>query len=785
VGPHASFEDLGRATEEAIDALTRALALVTDPRARATIEFNLGVAHRARPAGDAADNHERAIEWFSRSVASCDPDRQPQDWARAKNALGVAWHERLHGDPTANRLQAIEQLEQALAVRRTLGDGDYTAATLTNLANVYHRLGGADRTAHIEIAIGYYRQALELLHEDNVESRAVVLTNLSQALLDRPGGQRAVNIDDAIAAIEEAASLRTDPSEVHADRLTLANALGLKLTGSRAENLEAAIALVEDVVAYREQHESPARRASAYNSRGILYARRIRGGRAENIEEAVASYRRALQIYTRQEHPDDRAGALNNLATVLRSRPSGDRARNEDEAIDALEEALSIYTREDFPYEWAGTMANLATAFFERTSGDRNDNIDAAIAANEAALTIRRREDLPWDWAATRFNLGQNLWRRHRGDRRRNLQAAADALEDALSVRARESAPDEWAAAQSMLAVVYDELAELGERPLDDAIRAYQNALSVYKPDRFPAEARANANNLAGALLKAGRHADAAVTATAGIAAAELLYAAAQTEDGRRHELDENARLYRIAAEAALALETPPGDVFTLAEQGRGRLLGDWLAMTAAPAPAGVDPVALAAEAAQVEALRDALVAARGTASSHERVAAAAAVSSARGRLEQIWTEIEGSPGGAAWVARRRGERLEARALQAWLSAQPDRVHRRCRRIWHERRALRDLPPRGRRVAGAAARRGRRRRRAVGAPREVESDRRRVAGACAGPVARRHHAALRRPSRRTARRAMARVPGVRPPGVGAVPDRVRADRGGGRAPRRP
>ena len=143
-------------------------------------------------------------------------------------------------------------------------------------------------------------------------------------------------------------------------------------------------------------------------------------------------------------------------------------------------------------------MSNLGTAYFERTTGDRNDHIDSSIAAYRAALEIRREETLPWEWAQTQFNLGQAFWRRYRDDRVANLNAAVDALAATLRVRTRDRHPDEWAATQSMLAVVYDELAELREVHDHPALEAYEAALSVYQPDTFPSEARANANNLAG-----------------------------------------------------------------------------------------------------------------------------------------------------------------------------------------------------------------------------------------------------------------------------------------------
>ena len=645
-----------------------------DRQARGTVIFNLGVCFKRRIAGDTVDNADRALSSFQEALGMRDRETEAMEWARVQNAVGVAWQERRAGDPAENKREAIRALQSALDVRRELGDGDYLASTLTNLANVRVSIGGEERSANLEQAIAEYREALALLDPANLETRGAVLINLATSLLDLPGPDRAGNIDAAIAAVEEALPLRADDHELHAAKLILANALGLKLTGVKSQSLERAIALVDEVIAYRLEHESAERQASAYNSRGILYARRIRGGRAENIEQALISYRRALAVYTAEAYPADRAGTLNNLASVLRARPLGEKAANEHEAIAALTEALGIYTRETDPYLWAGTMSNLGTAYFERTTGDRNDHIDSAIAAYLAALEVRREETLPWEWAQTQFNLGQAFWRRYRDDRVANLNAALDALAATLRVRTRDRHPDEWAGTQSMLAVVYDELAELGELDNDAPLEAYEAALSVYQPDTFPSEARANANNLAGLLLRTDQAEKALDAAGIGLRAAELLYAAAATEEGREHELDENARLYRLATEAALDAGRPASEVFELGEAGRGRLLGDWLSAADLTAPPRIPKHLITEEARARAGLRESLIEARQAASDEQRTLAARRAAGSRRDLERLWGEMETHPDAAAFLAERRGAGLTAKRMQAWLDGQPGRA---------------------------------------------------------------------------------------------------------------
>jgi CHAT domain-containing protein len=681
VGLVAQANDLlgvvGAQREEAIDAaitaLDEALALLLPGQrsARGTVLMNLGVAYRARLLGDPADNRDRAVDFFRQALDLRDRQSEPAEWARVQNGLGVALHECLHGDPLDNGREAHGALEAALDVRRQLGDADEQAISLSNLANVESRLAGRERSQHVEDAIAHYREALELLHPDNHETRAAILLNLSFALLDRSVGYRGENIEQAVAALERALTVGLDEGGRGSARLALASALGLRTIGAKADNLERAIGLAEEELDRRSREESPERQAAAANGLGILYGRRIRGGRADNLERAVALHRTALAVYSPERYPRDRAGALNNLATALRARHLGDQRGNEEETIRALREALVVYTRADDPYSWAGTMSNLGTALFERRTGDLATHIDGAIKAYEQALEVRTENEHPWDWAATRFNLGQALWRRHHRDRSGDLLAAANALKDSLRVRTPQRSPDEWAASQSMLAVVLDELAERGEADIAAAERAYRRALEVYQADRFPFEARANANNLAGLLLREDRAGEALAVAREGLRAAELLYLAAPTEEGREVELDDNARLYRIAAEAAMLDGQPDAEVFALAEAGRARLLVDWLAAGQLPTPATLDGEDLHSERNLALRLRDMLHQARELGDAPDREGAVAAARQLREELNGVWARLEGQPGGAGYVALRRGQPATASQLQSWLDGQP------------------------------------------------------------------------------------------------------------------
>ena len=146
------------------------------------------------------------------------------------------------------------------------------------------------------------------------------------------------------------------------------------------------------------------------------------------------------------------------------------------------------------------------------------------------------------------------------------------------------------------------------------------------------------------------------------------------TEEGREHELDENARLYRLATEAALDAGRAATEAFELGEAGRARLLGDWLSAADLTAPPRI-PQHLITEEAQARArLRESLIEARQAASDEQRTLAIRRAAGSRRDLERLWGEMESHPDGAAFVAERRGAGLTAERLQAWLDGQPGRA---------------------------------------------------------------------------------------------------------------
>jgi CHAT domain-containing protein len=175
--------------------------------------------------------------------------------------------------------------------------------------------------------------------------------------------------------------------------------------GQRAINMELAIAAYEQVLEVMTRAAMPVEWATAQMNLATAYYSRIRGDRAENLELAIAAYEQVLEVMTRAAMPVEWAQAQMNLATAYYSRIRGDRAENLELAIAAYEQVLEVRTRAAMPVEWATAQMNLALAYYSRIRGDRAENLEQAIAAYEQVLEVRTRAAMPVEWATAQMNL--------------------------------------------------------------------------------------------------------------------------------------------------------------------------------------------------------------------------------------------------------------------------------------------------------------------------------------------------------------------------------------------
>ncbi|MBZ0302630.1 MAG: CHAT domain-containing protein, partial [Anaerolineae bacterium] len=216
-----------------------------------------------------------------------------------------------------------------------------------------------------------------------------------------------------------------------------------RIRGDRADNIERAIAAYQQALTVRTQSAMPAEWAETMMNLATAFADRIRGDRADNIEQAIAVYQQALTVMTQSDVPVKWAQTMNNLANAYRNRIRGDRADNIEQAIAACQQALTVMKQSTMRVEWAETMMNLAAAFAERIRGDRADNIEQAIAAYQQTLIVMTRSDMPVRWATIMNNLGVVHYSRIRGDEAENVEQAIYYYQQALEVWTREAFPME------------------------------------------------------------------------------------------------------------------------------------------------------------------------------------------------------------------------------------------------------------------------------------------------------------------------------------------------------
>jgi tetratricopeptide (TPR) repeat protein len=313
--------------------------------------------------------------------------------------------------------------------------------------------------------------------------RGTLLNGLGDSYLQFRGGNRADNLEKAIAAYEVALTVRTHetfPRDWAGTRRNLAAAYRERVRGDHADNLEKAIAHFEAALTVFTYEAFPRDWADTQHDLGIAHSQRIRGDRAENVERAIASYQAALTVRTREVSPIAWAATQHNLAIAYWQRIRGDHPDNLEKAIAAYEAALTVRTREAFPRDWAATEYDLAIAYSDRVRGDHADNLEKSIAASEAALTVFNRETSLEDWGHAQEMLANVYRERLRGDPADNLENAIAHYEVALTGFTRESSPRDWSRIHSVLADAYQRRIR-GERAdnFENAIAASEAALTV------------------------------------------------------------------------------------------------------------------------------------------------------------------------------------------------------------------------------------------------------------------------------------------------------------------
>ena len=401
----------------------------------------------------------------------------------------------------------LEVLPQVVTqiLQKTQGGELFYITTLVNFGNLIGQFPSNTYWLNREISIVAYEQALQILAKADFLQTwkfwAQTQSNLALAYILRICGERADNLERAIAACEQVLQVYTRsafPEEWAQTQNNLAIAYTARVLGEKADNLERAIAAYEQALEVRTCNAFPEDWAHTQHNLAIAYTARLQGEKAENLERAITACEQALQIRKRNAFPEQWAQTQTVLASAYTDRICGERAENLERAIAACEQALEVHTRDGFPEQWTQVQNTLAIAYTDRIHGERADNLERAIAAYEQSLEVRTSDALPEQWAQTQGNLALAYASRIRGERAENLERAIAACEQALQIHTRDAFPEEWARMQNNLGLFYADRTG-GERAenLERAIAAYEQALEVRTRNAFPVKWAQTQHNLA------------------------------------------------------------------------------------------------------------------------------------------------------------------------------------------------------------------------------------------------------------------------------------------------
>jgi tetratricopeptide (TPR) repeat protein len=353
------------------------------------VDFNIYI--NEFPLGSIAINKELAIKSCELGLTVLTFRDYPNNWARIKNSLGIAYSDRIRGERADNLETVIACYQEAFKVYTFAAFPEYWATTQGNLGTAYS---------------------------------------------DRIRGERADNLESAIACYQEALKVSTFtafPYNWAMTQMNLGSAYQERIRGERADNLEAAIACYQEALKVYTFTAFPYNWAMTQMNLGSAYQERIRGERADNLEAAITCYQEALKVRTFDAFPQDWAMTQMNLGNAYKNRIRGERADNLESAIACYQEALKLYTFDSFPQQWAVTQGNLAGALGARASLTNNpQDLDQAIELYGQALTVSAPGS--YYFIEDQYNLGNALARRYENSKNSDdLQQSLAAYQIALN----------------------------------------------------------------------------------------------------------------------------------------------------------------------------------------------------------------------------------------------------------------------------------------------------------------------------------------------------------------
>lgn len=314
-----------------------------------------------------------------------------------------------------------------------------------------------------------------------------------------------------------------------------------------------------------------------HNRATILSKRGELAGEPRDLRQAIAAFEAILGTAMSAEA---RAQTQNGLA-VARQRLGGllrDRALL-DQAVLDYDDQLATCQQLEAPLDTARVFNNRGTVLQELGELTAEPQFfERADRSFAAALAAYPRARGPFDWAMVQLNRGGALL--GYGEIKRSadiLQRALTSFRAALTVYRPGRAPLEYAKTQQNVGRAQGELFALTQdrTHLLAAVRAYRSALQVLDRNGAEEQRQDTSSYLAHALVRLGRHAEAAPLIEATIArSATAIGAASRSVESHDHTVDQVGDLHALLSLCRLRQRVPEVlSALQAVEDGRARLL--------------------------------------------------------------------------------------------------------------------------------------------------------------------------------------------------------------------
>ena len=415
------------------------------------------------------------------AIAQSTDDKDGEEYRKGIDILILV--EDLAKKPYREKIADAQEALRLLAEVKALPlgkDKEETAALLWwQIGTAYQQLGYVDQT-NTEKAIEALEKVLTFQNLPRKEAfHGVTLAFLCRAYLERIKGNRAENVERAIAGCSNALQLlKPEPGSegvAVTARINIGDAYRARLVDNLDDNAERAIAEYQIAVQQTDDKRGPGWERAQGNLASALLSR-THGEKLLNVEQAIAIYK---QIQTEYPPEKNRRIWLANelrLAFAYTYRVAGSFDSNMAKTIEHAEAAVSKASIEDQRREWLNARLVLGFALMNLASGNLSENLDRAIVVFNEILSNSSAQTNPRIWSGTHSFLGDAYLKRTQGSRAENLEKAVHSLRQALNTDNEASVPikDQVTAAAKLGGAL------LAQNKLVEASEALAQARSTY-----------------------------------------------------------------------------------------------------------------------------------------------------------------------------------------------------------------------------------------------------------------------------------------------------------------